>query len=214
MLRLELAGRQVVEAHVGSDGVVVMSPGFDQDLGLGAGAKPLDAQAFVAELAVERLAGSVLPRLAGIDEGGVDPVVGKPPEDGRADEFRTIVGAQIGRCAMHTDQAGENVDDATRANAAGDIDRQAFMGEFIDHGQAFQLLAVGAGIEDEVVGPDVVGCHGWQGTGARRGSAPWPLARQLQLGLAPQAFGPTRTHRQAFPVQEDPDAAIAVAGIL
>jgi hypothetical protein len=38
----------------------------------------------------------------------------------------------------------------------GHIDRQALAGELIDHRQEFDLLAARAGVEHEVVGPDVV----------------------------------------------------------
>ncbi len=46
----------------------------------------------------------------------------------------------------------------TRADryAASDIDGQALPGVLVDHGQAFDLLPVGASVEDEVVGPDAV----------------------------------------------------------
>jgi hypothetical protein len=65
MQLLELERRQGVQAAVWSDGVEVKAPGFDDDLGRGARAEPLDAQAFVAELAVEALVVGVLPGLAG-----------------------------------------------------------------------------------------------------------------------------------------------------
>ena len=52
--------------------VEVPPPRFDNHLGLAAAAEPLDAEAFVTELAVEGLVGAVLPRLAGIDDGGLN----------------------------------------------------------------------------------------------------------------------------------------------
>lgn len=67
---------------------------------------------------------------------------------------------------MQADQTGKNVYNAGRADAAGHIGRQAFMGEFIDDRQAFQRLAVGSGIEGEVVSPDMTGRHRWQGARA------------------------------------------------
>lgn len=109
MLRLELDRRQVVQAHMGTDGVVILSPGLDQDLGLGTGAEPFDAQAFVAELAVEGLVGTVLPRLARLVKGRVDAVVGHPLQERATDELRAVVGAQVGRRTMQADQAGKNV---------------------------------------------------------------------------------------------------------
>ena len=74
MLRLELKGRQVVQAHMRSNGVVMLSPGFDDDLGLGTSAEPLETQAFIAEFAVEGFGGTVLPGLARIDQRGIDAV--------------------------------------------------------------------------------------------------------------------------------------------
>ena len=97
MLRLELDGRQIVQAHMGSDEVIVLSLGFDQHLGLGVGAKPFDAQTLVAELAVERLVGAVLLGFARIDQGCVDSFVDHPLQKCVADELRAVVGAQIGR---------------------------------------------------------------------------------------------------------------------
>ena len=61
-----------------TDLVEMPAPGFDHGLGLGAREEPLHAQAFVAELAVEALADAVLPRLARIDQGGLDALIGDP----------------------------------------------------------------------------------------------------------------------------------------
>ena len=55
--------RQIGEARLRSDVVVVPPPGLDDHLRLGARAEPFEAQAFVAELAVEALAGGYEPLL-------------------------------------------------------------------------------------------------------------------------------------------------------
>jgi hypothetical protein len=52
---------------MGSDFVVVASPGFGAHLRVGAIPKPLQRQMLVAELAVERFVRAVLPRFARID---------------------------------------------------------------------------------------------------------------------------------------------------
>ncbi len=49
-----------------SNGIVVAPPLLDDDLGSDARSKPFQAEAFVAELAVEAFIGTVLPWLAGI----------------------------------------------------------------------------------------------------------------------------------------------------
>ena len=53
-------------------------------------------------------------------------------------------------------EPGRHLDDARGANAAADIDGQSFLGELVRDGEALELLAVGAMIGHEVVGPDLV----------------------------------------------------------
>jgi hypothetical protein len=62
----------------------------------------------------------------------------------------------MGRAAVQTA--------ACRADTAGHVDRQALAGELVDQGEAFQALAVGTSIEDEVVGRDLVSRCGRKGT--------------------------------------------------
>ena len=76
---------------MGPNGVVVTTPAFNDDPRIGAVAEPLQTQAFVAEFAVEALAGAILPRLAGVDMRRVDLLVGKPLQDRLRDELRAIV---------------------------------------------------------------------------------------------------------------------------
>src|SRR5437763_8819871 len=88
-------------------------------------------------------------------------------------------------------------------------------GVLIDHRQALQLLAIGTGVEQEVVCPDLVrfrrrqrpwtsGCY----------APPWPLSRYLQAVQPPQAMGPIGTHHVSTPRQEHLDAPIAIARIV
>jgi hypothetical protein len=75
MVLLEFVRGQVGNAGVRALRVVVLAPCLDDDLGFASGTEPLDAQTFIAELAVEGLVGAILPRLAGIDDGGLDASV-------------------------------------------------------------------------------------------------------------------------------------------
>ncbi len=91
-LRLELSWCEIAEAqHVWALFVVVPSPAFDLDLGFRPIPKPLERQAFVPELPVERFVGAILPRLARIDEVGVNPRGRQPAEDRRGNELGAIV---------------------------------------------------------------------------------------------------------------------------
>ena len=62
----------ILEARVRPYSVVMLEPQTDHDLGLGAGTKPFEAQALVAELAVEAFVHAILPRFAWINQHCVD----------------------------------------------------------------------------------------------------------------------------------------------
>ena len=116
---------------------------------------------------------------------------------------------------METDESGEHLDDTARPNAAGHIDREAFTGELIDDGQALERAAIGAGVEDEVVRPDVIDRRRRQWARPSGGEAPpWPPFRHLQRGMAPESIRPLGTEHMPLTLQEDADLAVAVPGIL
>ena len=72
--------------------LVVLAPELlDQDLRIDSVLEPLHAETLIAELAVERLVGAILPGFAGIDEGGVDVLACEPAQNGARDEFRSVV---------------------------------------------------------------------------------------------------------------------------
>jgi hypothetical protein len=79
--------------------VVVPPPALDHRLRLGPRAEPLQAQALVAEFAVEVLRRSILPGLAGIDQCGGDALVHDPLQKRPRHELGPVVGAQIERGA-------------------------------------------------------------------------------------------------------------------
>ena len=178
--------------------------------------KPLQAQVLVAKLPVERFVGAILPRLAGVDERGFDLRRLQPAQDGAA--RRTP-----GRCRtagtgrpVDAHELRQHLDHAARSNAAGHVDRQALAREFVDDRQALQRPPIGAGIEDEVVRPDVIrsrsaatgGAGWWRRAGAAAAGAP---------AAPPGARGDSvRSALIAMPLarQEDPDRPIAVARIL
>src|SRR5262245_28180616 len=120
-----------------ADGIVVLTPGLDDHLRLATAAEPLQAQTLVAEATVEALVGTVLPRLARIDQRGLHASGLQPLQDRLADEFRTVVRTQVSRRTTLADQAGKHLDDTPRADAAGDVDCQALAGVLVDHGEAF-----------------------------------------------------------------------------
>jgi len=63
----EFVGRAVLQTRMWPDIIVMPTPDFHQDAGLGAAAEPLHAQTLVSKLAAEAPVGSVLPGFARID---------------------------------------------------------------------------------------------------------------------------------------------------
>jgi hypothetical protein len=68
----------------------VTPPTLDDDLGFSARAEPFEAQAFVAELAVEALGDAILPGLTGLDQRSADGLGGDPGQQRLGNELRTI----------------------------------------------------------------------------------------------------------------------------
>jgi hypothetical protein len=64
----KLDWRMVPEARARPNVVAMPKPGREADGSFAARAEPLEAQAFIAELAIEALVRAVLPRVAWIDE--------------------------------------------------------------------------------------------------------------------------------------------------
>src|SRR5262249_40488346 len=70
--RRELGRCQIAETRMRAHYVKMTSPLFDDHLRLGCAAEPFKAQALVAELAVEALCHTILPRFARLDKCRAD----------------------------------------------------------------------------------------------------------------------------------------------
>src|SRR3974390_884300 len=68
----ELVRREIAEARMRTHFVVMAPPCFDDHLRLGARSKPFEAQALVAEFAVEAFRDAILPGFAGLDQRRAD----------------------------------------------------------------------------------------------------------------------------------------------
>jgi len=53
-------------------------------------------------------------------------------------------------------EVGQSVDHVDRLELTGDTDRQAFMGELVEHVEHSILASVMGAVVDEVVGPDMI----------------------------------------------------------
>ena len=79
-----------------SDCIVMLTPDLDAHLRLVTTAKPVQAQALVAEATIEALVGAVPTRLPRVDQRGLDAGDLKPLEDCLADELGAVIRAQEG----------------------------------------------------------------------------------------------------------------------
>ena len=104
----------------------------------------------------------------------------------------------------------------TRASGYGvHVDRQPFLGELVGHRQALELLAVGAAVEHEVVGPHLVRSRRclWPRT-SRSDALARPFTRHLQSRRLPKPPCSTWAHLVSVPTEKDANTSIAKARIL
>jgi len=197
-----------------SDLVVFASPLLDADARFGTVRKPVHVEALVAELPVEALVGGVLPGLPRGDEGALDAGATEPAEHGQRHELRPVVRAQGLGCSALDDEPVEYFDDAARANAPADIDGERFVGPLVDHSEALKLLSIATRIEDEVVGPDLIGAGRRMRSRTTRCNAPSaPFLRDLKPRLLPQSMCSSRAHPDAVTAEQDADTPVAPARI-
>ena len=74
-----------------AEGVVVLTPSFNDRPGFGAAAEGLHPQALIPKLAVEGFVAAVLPRLAGVDACGGTAGLADPAQDGRGDKPLSLI---------------------------------------------------------------------------------------------------------------------------
>ena len=105
---------------------------------------------------VEALDVAVLPRAAPLDVGGLGTDDRDPVLHRLGDELRSVVGPDVGGNAPQDEQVGQNVDHIDRLKLAVDTDRQAFMGELVEHVEHPVPASIVGAILDEVIGPDMI----------------------------------------------------------
>lgn len=160
-----------------ADLVVVSTPVLYGDLRIHAITKPLHRQTLIAKLSVKGLVGPVLRWFARVDQCRLDLLRSKPSQDRTGEKLRPIVGPQVLRCSMNTDELGEDLPNPCTADAACHIDGQCHPRELVDHRGALQLLPIGAGVEHEIICPQLARALWRQRARARtRNTAPRPLA--------------------------------------
>src|SRR6476469_2183723 len=138
------------------DRVVVASPALDDDLRLADSVENLAVEQLIAKAGVETLDVAVLPGAAPLDVGGLGTDSRDPFLHRLGDALRSVVGPDVNGNAPQDEQVGQNVDHIDRLELASDTDRQAFMGELVEHVEHPVLASIMGAVLDEVVGPDMI----------------------------------------------------------
>jgi len=198
--------------------IVVASPALDDDLGLAQSVEDLAVEQLIAKAGVEALDVAVLPRAAPLDVGGLGTDHRNPFLHGLGDELRSIVGPDVSGNAAQDEEVGQNVDHIDRLELAGDTDRQAFMGELVEHVEHPILASIVGAVLDKVVGPDMIAVLRPQ-PNARSVGQPEPAALGLLMGnlqplTLPDTLDPLVVDDPARLAQELGDLAIAIAAVL
>jgi hypothetical protein len=112
--------------------IEVAPPTFDDDLGLAQRVEDLTIEQFIAQARVEALDVTAFPGTARLDIGGLCADRCDPLLHGLGYELRSIVGPNVARHTTQDEEIGQHIDDIDGLELAGDPDRQAFAGEFVD----------------------------------------------------------------------------------
>ena len=200
---------------MGPEVVVLQAPLLNEDLRLEERVEALPVEALISQLAVEGLDVAVLPGAAGLDEERPHPDPLQPAAHRPGGELGAVVAADVGGNATAHEELGETGEHLGGGQTAGDDDGEALARVLIDDGQELEDTAVSGALEEEVVGPDVVGTlrtAAHDGAVGQPEAAPFRLlGRHLQPLLAPETLDSLVVHLPALLSQKRGDAAVAVA---
>ena len=196
------AGGRYSKRAVRPDRVVVDAPLLDEHLRFSQRVEDLSVEQFIAQLAVEGFAITILPGASRSDVNGRRTEPFQPPLEPLGDHLRAIVRADVFWDAMGFHQIREHIDCIPGPDAPGDMDRQAPAGVFIDHHHQLERAAVIGPVEYEVPGPHMVGPLGAQpdaGTVVEPQPASFRLLRRdFEALTAPDAHHPAMTDLPAL----------------
>ena len=104
------------------DGVVVVSPLLDDDLGFLDAVEDFPVEQLVSEFAVEGLTVPVLPGATWLDVKGFGADIGQPLPHNLRSHLRTVVGADVFGNAMYDHGVGHRLNDTQTVDPPGDAD--------------------------------------------------------------------------------------------
>lgn len=194
--------------------IVVAAPSGEGDPRFRAAHEELAVQAFLAQLAVERLHAAILPRAAGLDEAQARAGAMCPAHQRDADEFRAIVRPHVGRSRALAHDAVEDPHHVRAAQRRRDLERQALARVFVEHAEHLDPPPVDRAVVQEVDRPHVVLAARAVRPGLRALPAALGLsARHLKLLARPQALDSLVIDGDAFVAKRHVCARATVAGM-
>ena len=136
---------------MGSFGVVMVPPSFDNNLGFPQRVEYLSVEQFISHSPVEAFAVSVLPgrsrlNVSRLGSHGFDPI-----SDGLSNELRAIIRLNVGWHAPQDEQICQRVDDFGRVQLSFHSDRQTFSAVFIYDVQCPERPAIVSSVMNEVI---------------------------------------------------------------
>ena len=124
--------------------VEVVALGFNRTPGIGQAVEQFQVQTFIPQAAIEAFVDPVLPRLARLDVGRLDLLLGQPLLDRRGNELRAVVASQIAGTTMPQEQTLQNFDHLGRRDRIIHVRFQAFPCELVHYCQNPQLAPIAA----------------------------------------------------------------------
>jgi hypothetical protein len=137
------------------------------------------AEEFVPEGSIEAFDVAVFPGSTGRDEPSLDVEVSQVAPDCISDELRPVVAPDKGRRSALDDQPIQDVDEVgrgrrTRPSRAVNFEGETFTGVLIDDRHPLEPPAIGGGVEEKVVAPNMVRERGPQPNAAVRAASDSP----------------------------------------
>jgi hypothetical protein len=202
---------------VWSEGVVFLSPSFDEHLGLPEVIEDLSIQQFVSEFAVEAFAVAVFPWAARLDVQGFHPCIFKPLAHSLGGEFRAVIRPDVlGRTVGH-EEIREAPEHIVGVESSLNHNGEALSTEFVHNGQDLDWTAVVSAVCHEIIRPDMMAMGGPE-PDTRPIIEPHTPSLGLLLGnlqplLTPDAFHPLVIDPPTVSSEQRCDSAIPVATI-
>jgi len=144
------------------DCIEVTPPTFDDDLGLAQRVEDFAIEQFITQACVEALDVTIFPGTAWLDIGRLCTNRCDPLLHSLGHKLRPVVRPNVARDAAQDEEIGQHVDHIDGLELAGNPDRQAFVGELVDHIEHSIFPSIVGAVLDEVVGPDVIAVLGTQ----------------------------------------------------